>query len=146
MHSIIGFSPGSMTQTAVTSSWGQSGKHSPHSMIVPLWLSTEKEVQAALVICGLFICDFAYMESRNGLFSGTYPLIDSNLWSFYMQIHYIWAYFWSPCLSHITRTTCIGKREEGFTSNSGISNSWWHSIPNNQGHLKNCGGPRLISL
>jgi len=40
-------------------------------------------------------------------FSGTHPLIYSNPWSFYMQIHYMQAYFWSPYLSHITRSTCI---------------------------------------
>jgi hypothetical protein len=50
-------------------------------------------VQAALVICGLFICDFAYMWSRNGLFSGTYPLIYSHPWSFCMRIHYMQANF-----------------------------------------------------
>ncbi len=65
------------------------------------------EVQAALIICGLFICDFAYMWSRNGLFSGTYPLIYSNPWSFYLQIRYMRAYFWSPFLSHVTRSTCF---------------------------------------
>ncbi len=64
-------------------------------------------IQAALVICGLFICDFAYMRSGNGLFSGTYPLIYSHPWSFYMRIHYMRAYFWSPYLSHITRSNCI---------------------------------------
>ncbi len=26
---------------------------------------------------------------------------------FYMRIHYMRAYFWSPYLSHITRSTCI---------------------------------------
>jgi hypothetical protein len=64
-------------------------------------------LQAALIICNLFICDFAYMQSRNGLFSGTYPLIYSNPWSFYMQICYIRACFWNTYLSHITRSTCI---------------------------------------
>ncbi len=64
-------------------------------------------VQAALVICGLFICNFAYMRSRNGLFSGTYPLIYSNPWYFYIQIRYMRVYFWSPYLSHITRSNCI---------------------------------------
>jgi len=66
-------------------------------------------VQVALVICGLFICEFAYMRMKNGLFSGTYPLIYSDLWSFYMRIHYVRAYFWSPYLSHITRSTCTVK-------------------------------------
>jgi len=46
----------------------------------------ECRIQTALVICGLFICDFACMRSRNGLFSRTYPLIYSHPWSFYMQI------------------------------------------------------------
>ncbi len=63
-------------------------------------------VQAALVICGLFICNFAYMRSRNGLFSGTYPLIYSHPWSFYMRMCYMRAYFLSPYLSNITRSTC----------------------------------------
>jgi hypothetical protein len=40
-------------------------------------------------------------------FSGTYPLIYSNRRSFYMWIHYMQAYFWSPYLSNITRSTCI---------------------------------------
>ncbi len=39
-------------------------------------------------------------------FSVTYPLINSHPWSFYMQIHYIRVYFWSPYLSHITRAAC----------------------------------------
>jgi hypothetical protein len=30
-------------------------------------------------------------------------------WSFHMLIHYMWAYFWSPYLTHITRSTCILK-------------------------------------
>jgi len=63
-------------------------------------------VQVALVICGIFICEFSYMQLKNGLFSGTYLLIYSDCWSFYMQNHYIWAYFWSPFLLHITRSTC----------------------------------------
>jgi len=71
------------------------------------------QVQVALVICSLFICDFTYRRSGNGLFSGTYPLIYSHPWSFYMRIHYMWVYFWSPYLSHITRSTC--------TSNSATS-------------------------
>jgi len=46
------------------------------------------------------------MRLKNGLFSETYPLIYGNPRSFYMQIHYMRAYFWSPYLSHITRSTC----------------------------------------
>jgi len=64
------------------------------------------QIQAALVICGLFICEFAYMRLKNGFFSGTYPLIYSDHRSFYMRIHYMRAYFWSPYLWHITRSTC----------------------------------------
>ncbi len=32
-------------------------------------------------------------------------------WSFYMQIRYMRAYFWSPYLSHITRSTCFLKKK-----------------------------------
>ncbi len=39
-------------------------------------------------------------------FSGTYPLIYSHPWAFYMRIHYMRAYFWGPYLSNITRSTC----------------------------------------
>jgi len=42
-------------------------------------------------------------------FSGTYPLIISHPWSFYMRIHCMRVYFWSPYLSHITRSNCILK-------------------------------------
>jgi len=38
--------------------------------------------------------------------SGTYPLIYGNPRSFNMQIHHMRAYFLSPYLSHITRSTC----------------------------------------
>jgi len=75
-------------------------------LVVLTTTTTTFRLQVALVICGLFICDFPYMRSRNGLFSGTYPLINSHPWSFYMRIHYMRAYFWSPYLSHITRATC----------------------------------------
>jgi len=66
-------------------------------------------IQAALIICGLFICDFAYMRLENGIFSGTYPLIYSNPWSFYIQIHYMRAYLWSTYLSYLTRSTCTSE-------------------------------------
>jgi len=46
-------------------------------------------VQAALVIFDLIICDFSYMQLRNCLFSGTYPLIYSNLWVFSMRCEFI---------------------------------------------------------
>ncbi len=61
-------------------------------------------IQAGLVICGLFIFEFKYMQLKNGLSSGTYPLIYNDPWSFYMRIYYMRAYFWSPYLSHITRS------------------------------------------
>jgi len=64
------------------------------------------QIQAALGICGLFICDFKYIRLKNGLFSGTCSLIYGNPRSFYMQINYMRAYFLSPYLSHITRSTC----------------------------------------
>jgi len=64
-------------------------------------------IQVALVICGHFICEFAYMYFKNGLFSGTYPLIYSDCRSFYMRIHYMAANFWSPYLSNIMRSNCI---------------------------------------
>jgi len=51
----------------------------------------------------LHICDWKMA------FFGTYPLIYCKQWSFYLQIHYMRAYFWSPYLSHITRSTCIIK-------------------------------------
>jgi len=44
--------------------------------------STNLQVQAALVICDLFICNFAYVRLRNGLFPGTYPQMYSYPWSF----------------------------------------------------------------
>jgi hypothetical protein len=47
-----------------------------------------------------------YMRLRNGRFPGTYPQICSYSWSFYMQICYMRAYFWSPYLSHKTRSAC----------------------------------------
>jgi hypothetical protein len=87
-------------------------------------------VQAALIICGLFICDFAYMGSRNDLFSVTYPLIISHPWSFYMQIHYMRVYFWSPYPSHITRSNCIGKTVKFFCVRV-LCYNWWlqvHSV------------------
>ncbi len=57
------------------------------------------------------------MQSRNGLFSGTYPLIYSHPWSFFMGIHYIRANFWSPYLSNITRSTCMYKHDMFWQSN-----------------------------
>ncbi len=42
-------------------------------------------------------------------FPGTYFLIYGNPRSFYVRIHYIRAYFLTPYLSHITRSTCICK-------------------------------------
>ncbi len=42
-------------------------------------------------------------------YSGTHPLIISHPWSFYMRICYMRVYFWSPYLSHITRSNCTSK-------------------------------------
>jgi len=53
-----------------------------------------------------FYLQFCIYAIQKKPFSGTYPLFYSNSWSFYMQIHYIRAYFWSPYLSKITRSTC----------------------------------------
>jgi len=59
------------------------------------------------IICNLNLyCSSVQSFKYRRLFSGTYPLIYSHPWSFYMQIHYMRAYFWSPYLSHITRSTC----------------------------------------
>jgi len=63
-------------------------------------------VQVALVICGLFICDFAYMWLQLWHFRGTYPPIYQCYWSHYMRIHYMRANFLGPYLSHITRAAC----------------------------------------
>jgi len=81
-------------------------------------------LQAALVICRLFICDFAYMRLKNGLFSGTYPLIHGNPWSFYMRIYYIGAYFWSPYLLNITSSTCTYLRPVFVLTNVKMNESW----------------------
>jgi hypothetical protein len=63
-------------------------------------------VQANLVICGLFICEFTYMRLRMIFIYRTYPLIYSHAWSFYMQICYMRVIFYGPYLSHITRSAC----------------------------------------
>jgi len=88
-------------------------------------------IQAALVICGLFICDFVYMRSRNDLFSGTYPLIFSHPWSFYMRIHYIRAYFWSPYPSHITRSNCTWTILEVIVQMKLVLKITWRCITTN---------------
>jgi len=54
-----------------------------------------------------FYLQFHIYGLKKKLFSRTYPLIYGNPWSFYMRIHYMPAYFWSPYLSNITRSTCI---------------------------------------
>jgi len=84
--------------------FGQQQKRTGFTFSLTCFAITE---QVALVICGLFICDFAYMQFRNDFFSGTYPLIISHPWSFYMWILYMRVYFWSPYPSHITRSNCI---------------------------------------
>jgi len=64
------------------------------------------EIQVALVICRLFICDFAYMWLKLWHFRGMYPPIYQWYWSHYMRIHYIPANFLGPYISHITRAAC----------------------------------------
>ncbi len=64
-------------------------------------------IQADLVICGLFICEFAYLRLQIGHFSGTYPPIYSHSWPFYMRIRYMRTKFFGPYLSHITRSNCM---------------------------------------
>jgi len=51
-------------------------------------------------------------------FSGAYPLIYSDCRSFYMRIHYMRAYFWSPYLSHITRSTVLYRFKKIVSSTS----------------------------
>jgi hypothetical protein len=47
-----------------------------NAMLYGKWfIKSLLNIQTALIICGLFICDFLYIQLRNGLFSGTYPLI-----------------------------------------------------------------------
>jgi len=59
-------------------------------------------VQAVLVICGLFMCDFAYMRLRIGHFSVLYPIVYSHPWVF--NANSLYGIF-GPYLSHITRDT-----------------------------------------
>jgi hypothetical protein len=63
-------------------------------------------VQADLIICGLFICEFEYMQLRIILIYRTYPLIYSHPWSFYTRIRYMRVIFYGSYLSHITRSAC----------------------------------------
>jgi len=56
-----------------------------------------------------FYLQFCVYAIQKWPFSGTYPLIISHPWSFYMQIHYMRVYFWSLYPSHITRSNCIWK-------------------------------------
>jgi len=53
-----------------------------------------------------FYLRFCVYAIQKWLFCGTYPLINSQPRYFYMWIHYMRVYFWSPYLSHITRSTC----------------------------------------
>ena len=53
-----------------------------------------------------FYLQFCVYAIEKWPFSGTFPLIYGNPWSFYKRIHYMQAYFWSPYLSHITRSNC----------------------------------------
>ncbi len=47
-----------------------------------------------------------YLRLKNGRYHGTYPQIYGFPWSFYIRVRYMRAYFWSPFLSPITRSTC----------------------------------------
>ncbi len=89
--------------------------------------------QANLVICCLFICDFAHMRSKIGLNKGNYPLIYSHLWSFYIQIHYMQDFYLGSYLSHITRSACIYIiNNDAFLSDvicvANSTHSWWEAI------------------
>ncbi len=85
-----------------------------YSQLFLLWYEVQKikclkrglKVQGDLVICGLFICKFAYMRLRMILIYRTYPLIYSDPWSFYMWIRYMRVIFYGPYLSHITSLAC----------------------------------------
>ncbi len=79
------------------------------------------------------------MRSGNGLFSGTYPLIYSHPWSFYMRIHYMRAYFWSPYLSNITRSNCIWKVFR-FDNNTHFLKTNPMSVKNLKFHFLRTGG------
>ncbi len=62
-----------------------------------------------LVISDLFICKFEYLQVQIDHFSGMYPPIYGNTWSFYIQIHHHVCKhnFFGPYLLYITRTACI---------------------------------------
>jgi hypothetical protein len=77
----------------------------PPLIVYQVTLLTHR-VQVDLIICGLFICEFAYMRLRMILIYRTYPLIYSHPWSFYMRICYLRVIFFNPYLSHITRSAC----------------------------------------
>jgi len=75
--------------------------------IIIVTLMSLLRVQAALnCYMRSFYLQFLVHAIRKWPFSGTYPLFYSNPWSFYIQIHYMPAYFWSPYLLHVTRSTC----------------------------------------
>jgi len=65
---------------------------------------------------------------KTTFFSGTYPLIYVNPWSFYMQIHYMRTYFWSPYLSHITWSTCTYIWWPPQVDNISQKKVIWHSL------------------
>ena len=69
--------------------------------------SSNIRIQAALVICKLFICDFAYMRLKLWHFRGTHPSISNCYWSHYMQVLYMRTNFLGPYVSHITRADCL---------------------------------------
>jgi len=61
-----------------------------------------------------FYLQFRIYSILKWLFSGTYPVIYGYPRSFYMRIHYIGVYIWSPYLSHIMRSTCIVRHKFFF--------------------------------
>jgi len=77
---------------------------------VVLWSSTtiKPEIIGPHYMRSFYLQFCVYsIELKSGHFSGTYPLFFGNPWTFYIKIHYIRAYSWSPFLWHIMRSTCI---------------------------------------
>ncbi len=100
---------------------GFSGSHSFMKPLIRLETSRERTrfwLQADLVICGLFICEFPYIRLRIILFHRTYPLFYGHPWSYYMQIRYMQAIFYGPYLSHITRYACINELVQKLSKNT----------------------------
>ncbi len=71
------------------------------------------EIQAALVIRGLFICGFAYSRSQNCLFHRTNPSNSALNWSFYLRIRNSRSNISRTYLPQITRETCTHLQYDG---------------------------------